>query len=165
MEKPTYTLKQIKDYLRSLKIIKFSGIEKDDLNGLTDLLDRLLLLNSQSATVFTNGKLQTESGSRRSIGDLYRIVSYYYPKITLTTLYQHLFGLIAENKVISSICMETGMRVYRATKGSEYGFLNGTPIDEFGVDLKQFDNFDQCENKEGKWGYEYTEEQIKFIRI
>jgi hypothetical protein len=80
-------------------------------------------------------------------------------------VYSTLLELVANNEAISSICAATGMRVYRAAKGSENGFLNGTPIDEFGTDLKQFKHFSECVQREDKWGYEFTEEEIKFISI
>lgn len=163
MTKPVYTLRQVKTYLQGKKELKFAGLDEI---SLSDLLENILTYNKDYDTIYAGSRrLQTEKGHRRSIGDLFRIIYFYHPKITLTTLYKSLFKSIVAGRVLSSICMDTGMRVYRATKGNEKGFLNGSPTDEFGTELADFEHFEECQSKESKWGYEYTEEHLKFIQI
>lgn len=162
--KPTYTYKEIKEYLQAQSAIKFNGLSKEDVgNKLNVFFDKLLVWNKERDTVFTNNKLHTNAGKRRSIGDLYRITYFYFPKVKLITVYRELLEIIGKGAALSSICMETGLRVYRYT--DKEAFFNGTPIDEFGTDITTIEGYEKCKPKVDYWGYEYTEDNIKFVQI
>lgn len=159
-----YTFKQIKDYLKAQPEIKFEGIERDQYK-LSEFLEKLLTFNNSFNTLYLNNKIQTERKKRRSIGDLYRIVRYYYPNVKIVTVYRALLKQISEGKAISSICIATSMRVYRSTTNGEKSYLNGERVDEFGVDLKQFEEESKCQMLDGYWGDNYTKENLKLIEI
>lgn len=157
-----YTTKQIKDYLKEQPAIKFAGLEKGDIK-LSEFKLRILEYNKKYSTVFLNNKVQNAAGSRRSVGDLYRISTYYFPRIKLSTIYSMLLSLVADKKAVSAICKLTGMRVYRYDSGS--GYFNGEPTDEFQMDIKKFPEFDNCKSMKDNWGYDYGTEEIKFVNI
>lgn len=161
-----YTLKQIKTFLKKEPFLKFSGLEKPDEKNPVAFIERFFHYNKQRQTVYVgNGHVQCESGLRRSIGDIFKICYHYFPKLTMTTLYKTLIRMSSEGKVISSICMATGLRVYRATKDGEKSYFNGQRIDEFTVDLNQFEEIKACKASQPDWGFSYDEKNIKFVNV
>lgn len=161
-----YTLKQIKSFLKNEPFLKFSGIEKPNEKNPVSFIENFFKYNKERETVYVgNGHTQSKAGLRRSVGDIFRICYTYFPKLTMTTLYKTLLRMSAEGKLISSICMETGLRVYRATKDGEKSYFNGQKIDEFTVDLTQFEEIKNCVSSAPNWGYEYNENHIKFIKV
>lgn len=162
-----YTFKQVKTHLRQQSGLKFKGFTKEDVGtNLESFLENILIYNNKYPTVYTtNGQTQTGAGKRRSIGDLFRLTYFYFPKITLTTLYTSLLKLVIEKKALSSICEATGLRVYRAAKDGEITYFNGTPTDEFYTDFKQFEEFKQCKSAKDYWGYTFKEDKINFVEF
>lgn len=158
-------LKKIKLYLQNLAPIKFKNFELTEKNP-KDFLVNFLKYNKEYDTVYcSNGRVQTEKNKRRSVGDIYRITSFYFPRVTLTTIYETLLENISENKALSSICVSTKMRVYRATSNNEKCYFNGEKIDEFGVDFNNFTNIKTVRSESGYWGAAYTKEHLKQIKI
>lgn len=157
-----YTIKQIKDYLKKLPEIKFHDLEKEDLK-LSVFLENILIYCKNYDTVTLNNTIQTKRGTRRTVGDLYRITKYYFPRIGLTTVYKSLLKLCAEKTAVSAICQATGTRVYRYDKGN--GYFNSEATDEFYTNLTQFEEFKNCKSIKDNWGYDYTSSKIKYITI
>lgn len=160
-----YTFKKIKEHLQSQPAICFRGLTKDDVGGLSTFLENFLEYNKTYDTIYKNGHLQTKKGSRRSIGDLYRIAYYYFPHIKLTTIYKAVLRLIINKKALSAICQATGLRVYRATKSGDVPYFNGEGIDEFYTDFSHFEEFKECKSKSGYWGDTYGKNEINFINL
>jgi hypothetical protein len=161
-----YTFKQIKEHMQKSSALHFQGLSKDDVgNKLTDFLNNFFIHNRKMHTIYGNGVVQTNKGKRRSITDIYNICRYYFPRITLTHIYSHLLKLISEGKVLSAICSETKMRVYRGTSGGEYSYFNGDPVDEYQVDLSQFKEFGDCPREKGSWGVADGLDDLKLIKI
>lgn len=158
-------LKKIKVHLKGMAPLKFKNFELQEKNA-KDFIKNFLSYNKIYDTVYvSNGRLQTLKNKRRSIGDIYRITSYYFPRVTLTTIYETLLENISENKALSSICVSTKMRVYRATSNNEKCYFNGEKIDEFGVDFNNFTNIKTVRSESGYWGAAYTKEHLKQIKI
>lgn len=161
-----YKLKQVKQYLLEQSAVRFKGIVTPTEKNPVDFLKNFFVHNSSKETVFHEGTVLYEAaGRRRSIGDIYRIAAFYFPKLTLTTTYKTLIQMCAEGKIISSICLQTGKRVYRATKGTEAAYFNGVATDEYTTDLTKFEMYAKCPKSSGAWGYGYNETNLKFIEI
>lgn len=167
MEQP-YTFKQIKDYIKAQPELMLAGLEERPTANIKKFMENFFTTyNSKYNTVYVgNGHAQTGVQKRRSICDIYRVMLYYFPNLTITTCYSTLYELIAENKVLSAICHVLKVRVYRAVHTGEKGTVNSALTDEFGVDIKKL-----CEAKGAKialgygWGKEYTEEHLKMIAL
>lgn len=166
-------LVKIKKYLQTQSGLKLKGLAKPKEKTPELFLSEFFSnYNKKLETVYTsNGQIQTMPGKRRSIQDIYMIIYHYYPKASLTKLYNRLLLLIANDKVVSSICRDIHKRVYRAKLSDENGFLNGTLTDEFGVDLKTFKGEDKigittkCKHNISGWGTNYTREDLKTIEL
>lgn len=85
------------------------------------------------------GKLQTEHGKRRSLGDIFRICRYYYPQITLEEVFDALYERIRDKKANTSYCNQTHRRMYYNTE-VDYGgnIYNKDTTDEFGMIWKDY---------------------------
>lgn len=59
-----------------------------------------------------NNTVQTECGKRRSLGDMYRIVQYYYPNLTLKEFAKFMFVDILQHGVRSNYCNQINKRVW-----------------------------------------------------
>lgn len=163
-----YTFGQIKEYLKGLSPLRFQNLSREDLKekNPTDFVKNFFKYNSEYKTIYAgNGQTQTVTERRRSLGDIFRITYYYFPKVRLITIYRALLAAIGEGIALSAICQETGLRVYRATKGSESGIFNGEKIDEFYVDFNQFEEINACKPKNGWWGDHYGSNDLKFINV
>lgn len=162
-----YAFSDIKEYLKNLSPLRFHNLTKDDLKEKNprDFLNAFFRYNREYNTIYGNGKLQTNAGCRRSIGDIFRITFYYFPKVRLTTIYKTLLTMVGESHCLSSICLATGLRVYRATKEGEKAYFNGEKIDEFTTDFNQFEELANCKSLGGAWGESYGADNIKFINV
>lgn len=161
-----YTFGQIKRHLQEQPALHFRGLTKEDVGrGLTKFSNHFFEYNSKFDT-YQGNSLQTPKGRRRSIGDIYRIFYYYFPKMTLTHVYQIVIQQIAKGIALSAICNATHMRVYRGVKkGYESHYFNGEETDEFGIDIKQFEEFKGCPREIGSWGVGVTSKNLKLIEL
>jgi hypothetical protein len=86
----------------------------------------LTVWNNEKNTIFVaDRRVQTEAGKRRSLYDIYGIMKYYYPEITLRVLIQNLKTLLNEPHVRSSICRQLNKRVFYYDPAQENGIMNG----------------------------------------
>jgi hypothetical protein len=168
-EKTAENISRAKAYILKQPALKLKGLTKPEQKTPQSFLREFFSnYNRKLETVYcSNGQTQTMPGKRRSITDIYLITVHYYPKASLTKLYIELLKLITKNVVVSGLCKVIHKRVYRGTNSGEQGYLNGTLIDEFGVDLKTFKVDDiglttQCQ-KNTVWG-NYTKDAIEFIQ-
>jgi hypothetical protein len=166
MPKQKYTFGQIKRHLQEQPALHFRGLTKEDVGkGLTKFSNNFFEYNKTLDT-YQGNSLHTPKGRRRSIGDIYCIFYYYFPKITLTSVYAIVLGQISKGIALSAICNATKMRVYRGVrKGYEQHYFNGEPIDEFGVDIKEFEDFESCPREIGSWGVGATSKNLKIIEL
>lgn len=133
-------LKSVKAYLRTLPKVKLSdGFILKDKNVKSFIKNFLVNYNAQFHTVFAvTGKQQTYRSARRSAHDIYCIASFYFPRLTLTTLYNTLLELCANGGVSTNICTTVNRRVYWYTG---YNKFKCVPTDELSVDITQFENW------------------------
>lgn len=90
--------------------------------------------NDAYETIFTESKkLQCNRGCRRSLGDIYMILKYYYPRCTLASIIPYFYGKDKLKTLASQFCGSTQKRVFREgyakIEGHEY---HPTSKDEFG---------------------------------
>jgi hypothetical protein len=165
--KQQYTFKQIKEHIGELPAIKFEGLTKADVGKkLSSFLLHFFEYNTTRNTVYTNGKLQCKAGCRRSITDIYKITSYYFPRVMMITVYRAVIAHIAAGTALSAICHATKMRVYRGVKkGYEKAYFNGEPIDEYTVDLQKVTGFGECPREIGSWGVGDKVDKLSLIKL
>jgi hypothetical protein len=87
-------------------------------------------------TIYTDGgTVQTEHGRRRSLGDLYMIMSYYYPNIQLVEVIRLLYVELPTQITRgfrTSRCSQIGKRVWYYNANEPNEVLNSSSNDEFG---------------------------------
>lgn len=137
----------------------FKNIESkilEDFNGRTIRLERILKRRRESledflVSFFTHwnkdrntlwvdtGEVQTPVGKRRSLGDIYMICKYYYPKCTLKDiidlLYRRLFNYFdesGEQGFRTCRCNQIMKRVWYHDPDRDTKVLNVKAYDEFG---------------------------------
>ena len=98
--------------------------------------------NQNRNTIFADdqGGIQTASGKRRSMGDIYMIMRYYYPDITLKQVAQLLYiDLINElaDGLSTSNCNQINKRVWYYDEDEGGSFMEASQRDEYGNN-KQF---------------------------
>ena len=165
-----YSFKQIKEYLHAQPELKFRDLDSLEGVKLKDFLKNFFSLYSENyITIYAkNGVTQTARGKRRSIGDIFRITKYYYPRVALTTVYKEMLLNIQRYKFFSYICGDSGLRVYRDTTRQVYGkggFFNSFPTDEFGVDFTEFEEFDESLHNTHGGNTGYGLKELKMIHL
>jgi hypothetical protein len=90
--------------------------------------------------------LQCIKGRRRSSGDLFLIMRYYYPEITYKDIRYCLFELLNNHKIKTSYCFDINKRVFYKNSKNRVIFYcwdhyihDSKTIDEFGLYLKIID--------------------------
>lgn len=142
------SLNTIQEELNTEPPLRIRGL----LRKRTETLEQFLILfftkwNVEKETIYVNnGHTQTEPGKRRSIGDIYRIVKYYYRKTTLKEVKDVLINLFPESgtantvdRLRSSKCSMIHKRVYyqgNTSQGSE--IANKSSNDEYGYTWEQW---------------------------
>lgn len=98
--------------------------------------------NQEKETLYANTReIQTKPGKRRSFGDIYAIVKYYYPETSVrelkTLLYEELPEKIPNFR--TSSCNEIKKRVwYKGTPQQETAIINKENTDEFGMTVQNW---------------------------
>lgn len=92
--------------------------------------------NEERNTIFTDDKsVQTDTGRRRSLGDIYKISKYYYPDCTLIDVLRLLYNVIPtkiRNGFRTSYCSTIRKRVWYFSSGEDNGIFNTNQPDEYG---------------------------------
>lgn len=88
-----------------------------------------------------NGTVQTVPNKRRSLGDIFRIVRYYYPRTSLKTvinvIYDDLFDSVP--KFRSSYCSTINKRVfYKGGTNQESHIYDQNTKDEYGLTIQEW---------------------------
>lgn len=155
---------KIKEDILEASDLKFQGLDKGSIpeKNVADFLKVFFTkYNAERNTVYcSNGKIQSKPGLRRSIGDIFKITHYYFPKASLTKMYIRLTTLLAEGIIVSAVCSEINKRVYRLkTSYDKSTFFNGPLTDEYGIDFSLYD-LQNCTFNTTGWGTSYTEENL-----
>lgn len=134
--------KRIKDTYPQLRI---KGLLKKRKETLKEFIVKFFEeWNEEKDTILADkdkvGKTDTLAGCRRSIGDIYRICQYYYPRCTLNQIrkivYTELFDDIDGFR--SSYCYATKKRMFYVDEDEGMGVYNENTKDEFGLLLKDW---------------------------
>jgi hypothetical protein len=98
--------------------------------------------NEEKNTIYVdNSEVQTDTGRRRSLGDIFMIMKYYYPTITLKEVFKLLHTDI--NTVItsgfrSSRCSQIQKRVWYYDSSSQSNVLDKSINDEYGNSYQKY---------------------------
>lgn len=165
-----YSFRELKEHFRAQPVIRFQGLEAPDEKNIEAFLRVFFSkYNRVYPTVYaSNGAMQTRAGKRRSIGDIYRLCFYYFPKVRLTTVYKTLLKCIRDYSFFSYICHATGLRVYRDNTQDVYGggnFFNGPFIDEYGVDFELFEIIKELPHNTKGGNIDEDDSNINYIDI
>ncbi len=127
---------------RKLKKDYYEGKNPQDI--LYDIIDKQFDHSTLDAVTKC---VQCNYGHKRSAGDIYCIMKYYYPDITFEQLRELLLNLINESKIGSMHCNSIGKRVYfseRMCKQGVYSDFKGLGYiqahnrpDEFGLSFEE----------------------------
>jgi hypothetical protein len=88
-----------------------------------------------------SGNVQTQPNKRRSFGDIYKIVKYYYPDTPLRVVRDFLFkdGFESISRFRSSMCSQINKRVWYVGNNTQPSEIyNKSEEDEFGMTWKQW---------------------------
>lgn len=131
---------------KEIKAIRVQGLLKKRKESLEDFLKNFFTKwNEERDTILVDNKdVDTEAGCRRSLGDVYKIAKYYYPKCTLKEVKDILYTF-AENEsklkgFRSSYCHSTKKRMFYYSSDAKNGILNGDENDEFGMKVEAWKN-------------------------
>lgn len=124
------------------KEIRFSNLRKTGRKDKTvkEFLQRFFTeLNLEKDTIYVKNKeLQTQRGRRRSIGDIFMICRYYYPKCTLKEVYEILlvdFRKEYERSYRMSYCSQTRKYMFYYSEGQASGEFNTGDKNEYGYSV------------------------------
>lgn len=133
-------LTEIKDIIEGdVEALRIQGLLKKRKETLEEFLIKFFSKwNEEKDTILVENKeVDTLAGCRRSIGDVYMICKYYYPKCTLKEVKDILYGFIGGSKLKgfrSSYCHSTDKRMfYREDPEDKSVILNTDEVDEFGM--------------------------------
>ena len=98
--------------------------------------------NKEKNTLYVDTEeIQTPPNKRRSFGDIYAIIKYYYPKTNVreikTLLYENLLEHVPNFR--TSPCNQIKKRVwYQGTPEQQTGIIKRDHFDEFGMTVQQW---------------------------
>lgn len=145
--------KAVEDKLAQTAEIRVRGILKKRKEGLKEFIVRFFTeWNNENETIYTVANRKVcEPKCRRSLGDVYKICKYYYPKCTLKQvaliLYIDCFDEIERFR--SSFCSATKKRMfYVGDDDQDSEMLNKYIKDEFGFTYKEWTGQEDDEDAE-----------------
>lgn len=96
------------------------------------------LRENKKNTVYVdrNDAVQTASGKRRSLGDVYRIVQYYYPNLTLKEFAKFMFVDLLQHGIRSNYCNQVRKRVWFSFGQNQHMDIGVT--DEYGNLIQKY---------------------------
>ena len=136
-------LKEIKNKILAVKDIRLAKFFKRDLPKTVKefLINFFTTYNNDHATIYVDRKdVQTTTGRRRSLGDIYKICKYYYPNVTLTEVVKLLFKDLQihfKTGFRHSYCGVINKRVFYYSP-QETNFEQDTRADEYGKNLEYY---------------------------
>lgn len=132
---------EVKKELKERSKLKLRDFEKKEESVQEFIVN---LIKKYNKTYYTldaeTDTIQCSPGCRRSLGDIYRITSYYYPKVRLRTVISTLVNncSVHESDLKSIVCGNIDKRVYSYAVGS---FDNFFETDENGWDNEFYNKF------------------------
>lgn len=131
-------LTEIENKILEMPEIRLKGVLKLRKESLEEFLaDFFKKWNNEKITIYTeNSKEQTDVAKRRSLGDIFKICKYYYPKCTLqevTHILYHVLPTTINPGFRSSFCNQIKKRVFYYDPERSGEFYNDE--DEYGMSL------------------------------
>jgi hypothetical protein len=136
-----YSFYDIEQWLLKKGLLRMENELSTDLS-LYEFIKHFLSTYWRYCTIYVRNGRPQQTGSARSIGDIYRVCKYYFPKVSLVEVYNVMIRLIKEKRISSNICGTVHKRVYEShtdSLPSTYNSFSGASTDEFGVDFTSFD--------------------------
>jgi len=120
--------------------LKFENDEYVKHSDLRDFLhDTLVHYNQNLCTCYPNGKIQCFPGKGRSLGDLFRLASYYFKNVRLFQVKAEL--LMFKMRLAGHFCPDIQRRIYLHKDLVEtYSMFDTGETDEFGETIYYLDN-------------------------
>lgn len=143
-------LKQIEVYLLELGLLRLNRVKKNQFVGVSledgiSFLINLMNRDPHYTISIKTRKKQCNPMRRRSQGDLFRIIKYYYPNVTFKEVRSCLFKMVNTKTLRTNYCRDIEKRVFfrfaywNNPDEGPYTYLSiGYPYleDEFGLKLK-----------------------------
>jgi len=136
------TLLEIQSQLNLKEPIRIRGLLRKRKETIREFLIKFFTeWNSEKETIYVeSGETQTEHAKRRSMGDVYRICKYYYPKCTFKIIKDIVIDLFPQNQLNeevidtfrTSYCDTINKRVFYVEEGSFTEICNKTTHNEYG---------------------------------
>lgn len=126
--------------------VRIQGILKKRTESPIEFLNKFFTeWNDEKNTIFVDTKeVQTESGKRRSLGDIYMIMKYYYPALSLLDVIDLMYVKLINNYTCfrTSYCNTIKRRVWYHQEGGggPNHVYNKESKDEFGFNWQQIMN-------------------------
>jgi hypothetical protein len=147
-------LEEIEKKILEQRVVRLQGFyksQKKELSLKEFLINFFTQYNNENKTIYKDDKsTQTDVGKRRSLGDIFLICKYYYPKATLKEvveiLYNDLFNDIPRFR--SSACYQIKKRVFyqgNANQKSEVYDLDDN--DEWKVKFNDWKEYKEVEEE------------------
>ena len=108
-------IQKVQQLLDDTKSIRIRGVLKRRREAPKAFLAKFFMnFNVENDTIYVeNEVVQTERNKRRSLGDIYGVMKYYYPDITLEQVTRDLYDLFDEvPRFRSSLCCTINKRVF-----------------------------------------------------
>lgn len=123
--------------------IRLQGVLKNRKESIKEFLIKFITKwNNEKNTIFVNSKeVQTDTGRRRSLGDIFMILRYYYPTITLREVIQLLYVdwiTLGDINFRSCYCHTINKRVWYYENKGESTILNKITSDEYGKNYQDY---------------------------
>lgn len=131
--------------LEEIKPLRIRGVLKKRKDSVEEFLKKFLSdWNNEKETIYVeDGLQQTDPGRRRSLGDIYRIIRYYYPRHGLKRVVAALRKLVEEEDGFrSSYCHTIHKRVYYFDEDENGGYFDEEEEDEYELVWSDYDETD-----------------------
>ena len=136
-------LKYVEKSLLKLPLLKLEGLDPVKFKRRKPIDGLIFIINQgfNRSTLDIEGGYQCGAWRRRSAGDLFRIMKFYYPDITFKEVRRFLFELANDNKLNISYCYNINKQVYykrnnRSVFGQAFPVGYDYHRDEFGIQFK-----------------------------
>jgi len=138
------TLEKITKNICDNDPIRISGLLKKRTESVEEFLTKFFTTwNQEKPTIYLDKRVQTEPDKRRSLGDIYLIVHYYYPRIGLKRVLRFLYqsGPDLVPRFRSSFCSTIKKRVfYQGDEAQSTGYFDEDLNDEYGKTIKKWED-------------------------
>lgn len=145
-------LEEIEKKILEQRVVRLQGFyksQKKELSLKEFLINFFTQYNNENKTIYKDSKeVQTDVGKRRSLGDIFLICKYYYPKATLKEvveiLYNDLFNDVPRFR--SSSCSQIKKRVfYQGTAQQKSEVYDLDDNDEWKVKFNDWKEYKEVE--------------------